>query len=609
MSSPIESKESTVPDGHVVVPEKRTSSGSSFSGDYSSMHGYVHDTNRRVITPNSPWYDALKPFSFLKPKPNELGFDPTGMTDVEIGQKQLAQAGPTLSRRHLITITASAGIGTGLFVGTGNTLPQGGPAALIIGFGVMGISLVLVMLSTAEMNLRFPNINPFSQLTAKFLDPSWGFAIGWLYMFGYMVSAPLEMITAAELTQYWHGDDNPAAKANPVAWISIIFVFDVVLHLFAGSRGYGELEFFVGSAKLTAVMGWMIYTVIYVAGGIPNHGYIATKYFHEPGAFADGFKGVISVMVSASFAFGGTEISGVAAAETTNPMRSIPSSVRQTFWRILIFFVTPVILVGFAVPYTTKGLGTSNEGSGSPFVMILDLAGTKALHSIFNSVIICSVIGVSNSSIYASTRTLVALSQSGMGPKWLSYVDRRGRPTIALLCNLIFAILCFVSASDKYNEVFNWLYAFAQLAFLYVWSAICMCHIKFRLLMKRQGMSLNELLFRSLFGIPGAILGGGIIVFVFALQFWTAAAPIGGSDNRASYFFQQDLSVVCAIALYVGHKIYMRKTTGGWGFVGWDVDINEGVRVIHPEMLELADEVERKWAKRNFLLRFMRSLC
>lgn len=605
MSSPIEETKS--PDDR-FAPEKRESSSSSFTGD-SNVHGYVHNTNRHIITPQSPWYDALKPSSFLKPKENELGFDPSGMSNVEIAQNQLAQAGPSLSRRHLITITASAGIGTGLFVGTGNTLPQGGPAALIIGFGVMGIALIMIMLSTAELNLRFPNINPFSQLTARFLDPSWGFAIGWLYMFGYMVSAPLEMITAAELTQYWSHDNNPAAKVNPVAWISIIFVFDVLLHLFAGSRGYGELEFFVGSAKLTAMMGWMIYAVIYVAGGIPGHGYIGGKYYHEPGAFADGFKGVISVMVSASFAFGGTEISGVAAVETNNPVRSIPSSVRQTFWRIIIFFVTPVILVGFAVPYNTKGLGTSNGGSGSPFVMVLDLAGTKALHSIFNSVIICSVIGVSNSSIYASTRTLVALSQSGMAPKWLSYVDRRGRPTLALLCNLVFAILCFVSASDKYNDVFNWLYAFAQLAFLYVWSAICMCHIKFRLCMKRQGMQLNELLFHSPFGIPGAVLGGGIIVFVFALQFWTAAAPIGGSDNRASYFFQQDLSVVCAIVLYVGHKIYMKKTTGSWGFVGWDIDLNEGVRIIEPERLELAEAVERKWAKRNFLLRFMRNLC
>lgn len=607
MDSPVDTKQNL--DQQVTVStEKTPRTEYSYGSSIDNSHGNTR-TKKPIITPFSPWYDAFKPSSFLKPTTEELPFDSTGMSKTEVAQQQLAQAGPTLSRRHLITITASAGIGTGLFVGTGNTLPLGGPAGLIIGFGVMGIAMILIMLSAAELNLRFPTINPFSQLTAKFLDPSWGFTIGWLYMFAFMVAAPLEIITAAELTQYWHSDGNSAAKVNPVAWVSIIFVFNVVLHLFAGSRGYGELEFFVCSVKLLAVVGWMIFTVIYVAGGIPGHGYIGARYYHDPGAFADSFKGVIQVMVSASFAYGSTELSALAATETANPVRSIPSSTRQTFWRIILVYLAPVILIGFGVPYNAEGLGSSNGGSGSPFVRVLDLAGTKALHSIFNAVIICSVIGVSNSSIYGSTRTLVSLSMAGMAPKWLSYVDRRGRPTLALLCNLVFLMLCFVCASDKYNDVFNWLYAFVQLAFLFVWASICICHIKFRLIWRKQRRSLNELLYCSPFGILGALTGTAIIIFVFVLQFWTSAAPIGGSNNRASYFFQNDLSVLVAIALYVGHKIYLVKSTGSWGLQGWDVDVDDGVRVLSPETMELADAIERKWAKRNFLLRFIRNIC
>jgi len=559
----------------------------------------------------SHWYDAFRPSSFKRPTEAELGFDTTGMSSIEITQHQMSRAAPSLSRRHLIVVTCSAGVGTGLFIGTGNTLPEGGPAALIIGFGLMSIALVCVMLSTAELNLRYPTINPMSQLAERFIDSSWGFAIGWIYMFGYMVSAPLEIIAGAELTQFWHDDNNSAAKVNPVAWVSLIYVLDVCIHFFGGSRGYGELEFVVGSIKFCAIIGWIIFAIIYVNGGVIGRPeYIGGKYFHDPGAFAGGFKGVIQVIVSASFAYGGTEVTGLAAAETSNPIRSIPSSTRQTFWRTLVLFMTPVILVGFCVPYDDPQIGSSNTGSGSPFVRALQLSGIHALPSIFNVVIICSVIGVSNSSTYAANRSLVGLAMSGMAPKWLAYVDRRGRPVMATVCLLTFALLCFVCASDKYNDVFNWLYAFAQLAFLYVWSSVCLAHIKLRLMMRKQGRSLDELVYKSPLGIPGAIVGAGILIFVYCLQFWPAATPANEPDV-ASYFFQQDLSVPCALALFLGHKIYVRKTTGNWGFKVFDLDqdLDSGVRLLDMDEVNRANEEYRQKAKSNFFRRIAYYIC
>nr|UJH94559.1 Gap3.2 [Starmerella bombicola] len=588
----------------------QSNDGSSDADTDTSGNITPHPVN--IITPHSAFIDAFKPSSFKRPTDFELGIDTSQMTHIEKAQYQLSRGGPTLSRRHLILVTASAGIGTGLFIGTGNTLPQAGPAGLIISFGLMSLCLTFVMISTAELNLRYPTVNPMSQLAARFLDPSWGFTVGWIYMFGYMVSAPLEIIAGAEVTQYWHNDNNSAAKVNPVAWVAIIYVFDVCVHLFGGSRGYGELESFIGAIKVLAVLGFIIFTIIHVAGGIPgpDHHYIGAKYFDNPGAFTSaGFKGVLSAWVSSSFAYGGTEVSGLAAAESANPLRAIPSSTKQTFWRSLILFLVPVILIGFSVPYDDPNIGSSNSGSGSPFVRSIQMAGVRALPSIFNAVIMCSTIGVSNSSMYACNRSLVALSLSGWGPKFLSYVDRRGRPVLATLCTLTFSLLCFVAASSKYNDVFNWLYAFAQLAYLFVWASICLVHIKFRLVMRRQGRSLKELLYVSPFGIIGALIGGGIAIVIFVLQFWSSASPVIHQNDRAAYFFQSDLSVPVAIALFVGHKIYTRKTTGNWGFVGWNVDLDRGVRLVDLDELHEQEEMHKEHLKRNKLLRIADFLC
>lgn len=67
--------------------------------------------------------------------------------------------------------------------------------------------------------------------------------------------------------------------------------------------------------------------------GVDNSGYIGGKYWVNPGAFNNGFRGFCSVLVIAAFAFSGTELVGLAAAETYNPSRSIPTAVKVRKWR------------------------------------------------------------------------------------------------------------------------------------------------------------------------------------------------------------------------------------------------------------------------------------
>ena len=62
------------------------------------------------------------------------------------------------------------------------------------------------------------------------------------------------------------------------------------------------------------------------------------SYWHDPGAFSNGFQGFCSVFVTAAFAFGGTELAGLAAAEAEDPARTLPKATRQVFWRIFFFY-------------------------------------------------------------------------------------------------------------------------------------------------------------------------------------------------------------------------------------------------------------------------------
>lgn len=84
-----------------------------------------------------------------------------------------------LKGRHLQMIAISGSIGTGLFVASGKALSQGGPASVLLAYLIVGVMLWCTVQALGEMAVVFPVAGSFSAYSTRFLDPSWGFAMGW----------------------------------------------------------------------------------------------------------------------------------------------------------------------------------------------------------------------------------------------------------------------------------------------------------------------------------------------------------------------------------------------------------------------------------------------
>ena len=83
----------------------------------------------------------------------------------------------TLSRlapQQMIAVGGS--IGTGLFVGSGGALSQGGPGALLIDFLLIGFMVLMTCQAIGEMSILYPVSGGFYALAVRMLDPAWGFA-------------------------------------------------------------------------------------------------------------------------------------------------------------------------------------------------------------------------------------------------------------------------------------------------------------------------------------------------------------------------------------------------------------------------------------------------
>jgi yeast amino acid transporter len=150
-------------------------------------------------------------------------------------------------------------------------------------------------------------------------------------------------------------------------------------------------------------------------------------------------------------------------------------------WRILIFYIVNLLLIGLIVPENSELYGSEGSTSRrSPFVIAIQLAGIKGLPSVMNAVILIAVMSVANSCTFGSTRTIQALAANGMAPKFLSYIDRKGRPLPVTILQLLFGCLAFINLAPNGGDIFGWLLSLSGLAIIFVYGSIALAHIRFR---------------------------------------------------------------------------------------------------------------------------------
>jgi amino acid transporter len=321
---------------------------------------------------------------------------------------------------------------------------------------------------------------------------------------------------------------------------------------------------------VTALIGFIVLGIVIDCGGAPKGGYIGTSYWRDPGAFTS-FEGFCSVFTTAAFAFAGTELSGLAAAEAANPAKAIPKATKQVFWRIMIFYVLGTFIVGLIVPSNADYLlGSSGANTkASPFVVSIQTAGISGLPSVMNAVITISVISVANSATFGSSRTLQALAASGMAPRFLAYIDKAGRPLYCILLQVAFGFLAFINeASSTGNVIFTWLLSLSGISNFFVWGSICFAHIRFRKAWNFNGRDVDELVYTAPFGVIGSYIGLGLNVLCLIAEFYVSVA-----SKDVMVFFENYLALPLIVVLYLVWKVYssFTKNAGvkskGWKFL------------------------------------------
>ncbi|KAL1707606.1 amino acid permease/ SLC12A domain-containing protein [Schizophyllum commune] len=469
-----------------------------------------------------------------------------------------------LKNRHVAMISIGGVIGTGLFLGTAQSLHNGGPIGLVLGYITMGTICYSVMVSLGEMIAYLPIAGGHIKLAERFVDPALSFTMGWNYWYNWTILLPAELSASAILMNYWVSPE----KVNNAVWITMCLVVVVFIN-FLGAGAYGEAEFIFASIKVITIVGLIILGIVIDLGGGPNHDRLGFRYWKDPGPFAQyhdiqGSKGQFlgwwAVITQAAFSFIGTEIVAIAAAEAKNPRRNLPRAIKRVYIRILLFYICGTIVIGLLVPSNNERLVSgSGTASSSPFVIAIENAGISVLPHIVNACLLTSAWSAASSDLYTSSRALCeyyGLSVAGNAPKIFQRTTRWGLPYVSLIFSTAFALLAYMSVDKNAGEVFNWFQNMTAIAGMMTWFGISITYLRFHAGCKAQNIDRKKLPYWNIINPYAAWYS---LVATFVICFFSGWSVFLRGNWATDTFVTNYFPLWLFPILYIGSKLYYRQ--------------------------------------------------
>ncbi|WP_426119955.1 amino acid permease [Kocuria sp. LHG3120] len=452
----------------------------------------------------------------------------------------------SLKPRHLTMIAMGGAIGTGLFVASGNTIATAGPGGALLAYVVIGFMVFLLMQSLGEMATYLPVSGAFEEYSTRFVSPSFGFAIGWNYWYNWAITVAAELVAAALIMRYWFPDSPSWIWSG--SFLAILFALNAL-----SARAYGESEFWFSLVKVVTIVLFLGLGILMIVGILGGESPGFENWTTGEAPFVGGGLGILAIFMVAGFSFQGTELVGVAAGEAENPEKNVPRAIRTVFVRILLFYVGAITVIGFLIPYTSPNLLTNGveDISISPFTLVFQNAGVLAAASVMNAVILTAILSAGNSGLYASTRMLWALADSGKAPRFLAKVNRRGVPMNALIATTLVGGASFLTTFIGDGDAYVWLVSASGLAGFIVWMGIAWSHYRFRKAYTVQGHDLADLPYRARFFPLGPLVALVLCAVVILGQNYQAF--IGDMDLMAALTAYIGLPLF--LALWFGHKL------------------------------------------------------
>ena len=406
-----------------------------------------------------------------------------------------------LKPRHIGMIAIGGSIGTGLFLGAGGRLALGG-AGLMFAYAICGIFAFLMVRALGELSVRRPSSGAFVSYAREFLGEKGAYVTGWMFFLDWATTVMADITAVAVYMHYW-------AIFVPIpqwliALIALALVF--VLNLMS-VKMYGEAEFWFAIIKVATIVVFMVVAIICIIMGAPvGDGHAGISNISEHGGLLPaGIAPLFALTLGVVYAFGGTEMVGVAAGEASkDAVKRLPKAINSMIIRIFVFYVGSVILMALVLPYTAY---SSNE---SPFVTFFASLGVPYADTIIQIVVLTAALSSLNAGLYATGRTLRSMAIAGSGPKFAKRMNKHNVPSGGIMITAALGLLGVVLNAALPEDAFNIIMNLAGIGIAGTWIMILITHLAF---LRKCKKGEEE---RGTYRMPGAPFTNYLAIAFFA---------------------------------------------------------------------------------------------
>jgi D-serine/D-alanine/glycine transporter len=406
----------------------------------------------------------------------------------------------SLSNRHIQLIAIGGAIGTGLFMGSGKTIHTAGPSIMLV-YLTIGIALFFVMRAMGEVLLSNLNYKSFQDFAADLLGPWAGFITGWTYWLCWVVTGMADMIAVISYWDFWLHDEMWSIVCTVGTLVALLILNLLTVKLF------GELEFWFALIKVIAILLLIVLGVVLVviAFTTPDGIQVSlSNLWSHGGWFPKGWSGFLAGFQIATFAYVGIELVGTTAAETKNPLVTLPKAINAVPLRVIFFYVLALGVIMVVTPWDQV------DPSVSPFVNLFSMVGFGAAATVMNFVVLTAAASGANSGLYSTSRMLYGLSHKGMAPNVLGRLSHRGVPSAGLFVTVVLVGSSLaLTVSESVLEAFTLVTTVSAVLFIFVWSIILVSYLVFRV--KRPAK--HDV---STYRMPGGRITAWVVLAFFA---------------------------------------------------------------------------------------------
>ncbi|RBA02804.1 amino acid permease [Staphylococcus arlettae] len=443
-----------------------------------------------------------------------------------------------LNSRHVQLIAIGGAIGTGLFLGAGQTIALTGPSILLT-YIIIGFMLFMFMRGLGEILVSNTGFKSFADVTNEYIGPFAGFVTGWTYWLCWIITGMAEVTAVAQYVSFWFPE-----IPN---WVSALFcVLVLMVFNLLSARLFGELEFWFAIIKIVTIIALIIVGIVMIVMAYKTEfGHASLTNLYNNGIFPKGISGFMMSFQMAVFSFVGIELIGVTAGETKDPTKTIPKAINSVPLRILVFYVGALAVIMSIIPWAQV------NPEESPFVRLFAIVGIPFAAGIINFVVLTAAASSCNSGIFSNSRMLFGLSNQEQAPPIFTKTNKNGVPHIAIIVSsallLIAALLNYIVPNA--TTVFTYVTTVSTVLFIVVWTLITITYINYH----RHNPEQHKTAQYKLKG--GKYMGYAILLFFF-LVFCLLFVNV---DTRIAVFLTPIWFIILAL-MYLRYKRMLNQS-------------------------------------------------